>query len=1052
MTESGFIPGFLCWDPSKVEDVVKDDAADQFGSVFLATHYGAPVFKREIGQTVGGSQVDEDAVLRDLETVATSKFVMPIVGRAGVGKSHLVKWLHRRMVHKSKTDGTSETRHLVYIGREDTTLRRVVERILERLEGEAFSELRNDLNRAAEDLDEAQAPNLLVYALAQRVQFETTPGEYPVEREWAKNELHTYLSNHLVREQLTKEGGVVDRFVREAVHGRVDEDKDRPFEFEPNDLLLDLGPARQELRGRPKNVHDMLEADSGLRRIVAELLNEHLDQAIWRLFDVTETRISDVLRGVRELLLGQRQELFIFIEDFRVLQGIRRTLLSNLIAPTREGDDDTGREVLCPIRVVMAVTSGYFESLETVTSRAEFASFEYSLDVEVGEGQKKFSENDAEAFIGRYLNAARLGRAELDKGYREAGVSESEDEDESRQWVPNACTSCELLPLCHDGFQHTSDGYGLYPFNRPALRRMLRARQGGQFDPRKVLGQVVLWTLGQHGKDLAQGSFPDPLYADRYIPAGEGLAPELLARLARQLDGQRRAALLALWGDRPDHLVDLHPAIHEAFRIDQLGDVDVQQPEVSAPSSEDERKAASAATDATDPEAAIQKDLRDLDRWSSGDPTVRLEDRLARRLRQRVHDAVVARAEWDLEFRRAPQTWIGASGRFRPGYVRLRNAAGEKVAVRADGVTVEVPANPEMAVVLRAIVRHDHYGHWRFPGGTAAYVAYGSQVDAWADEVLQQFRTTRRDGPNLDPVDEVTDLLLVGAQVLGYLDAAGVAPDALVSACLTPPPSEVPARGQHWDAVSKICGGSDPGTGVASREALIELLFQHVGASRGATGGVQIVDGTRLLPAVSRWQQAARMDAPAMTGGAPAGSEPGVAKHHERLAAALPRAVTEQVAMFGGLASVIKGDLGTVSDPQEISETIIATLDRVAARGLVEVSMVDEARPKIALLGRTETSRLAEMVTRSDQASQLARVSKDTVPAGIIPLLAGDWRDVMLAATAVSEARKLIDKARRELDRQISVAAGGDDNRARREIDAALERLADALKTSGAPV
>src|SRR5690606_10994700 len=157
-------------------------------------------------------------------------------------------------------------------------------------------------------------------------------------------------------------------------------------------------------------------------------------------------------------LAKQDVELVLLIEDFTILQGIQRELLDAIVEPTiRPGEPD-----LCGIRTTLAVTSGYFDSLaDTIKTRAAFASHVYDLNV-------PFSSDDLDgertplAFVGRYLNATRVGSARL-----EAAWSRSKRID--ADWIPNACDSCDFKSVCHDSFGRTSDGYGLYPFNDVAV-------------------------------------------------------------------------------------------------------------------------------------------------------------------------------------------------------------------------------------------------------------------------------------------------------------------------------------------------------------------------------------------------------------------------------------------------------------------------------------------------------------------------------------------------------------------------------------------------------
>ena len=88
---------------------------------------------------------------------------MPIIGESGTGKSHLVRWLHLRLP-------VDPRRRLVYIPKYGTNLRRVIELILTDMEGEEVDELRRELDKAVDSLDEAGAPSRLLYELAASIE------------------------------------------------------------------------------------------------------------------------------------------------------------------------------------------------------------------------------------------------------------------------------------------------------------------------------------------------------------------------------------------------------------------------------------------------------------------------------------------------------------------------------------------------------------------------------------------------------------------------------------------------------------------------------------------------------------------------------------------------------------------------------------------------------------------------------------------------------------------------------------------------------------------
>ena len=121
----------------------------------------------------------------------------------------------------------------------------------------------------------------------------------------------------------------------------------------------------------------------------------------------------------------------------------------------------------------MAVTTGYYGRLaDTVLTRAKAATpYVYDLDVQFDPSEEGMAE--IVAFVGRYLNAARLGREKLDA----EGVRSAED-------VPNFCDRLRLPPAMPSGLRELLRRPRHLPVQRgrPAScdPRASRARQSGR--------------------------------------------------------------------------------------------------------------------------------------------------------------------------------------------------------------------------------------------------------------------------------------------------------------------------------------------------------------------------------------------------------------------------------------------------------------------------------------------------------------------------------------------------------------------------------------------
>src|SRR4051794_31458566 len=162
MSAHGFA-GFTCWTPEWVRETIVLDAVNPTDAVFEATHHPGRVLRRDAEAGVGGDLLTENDVLDDLLRPSDGLLLMPIVGESGSGKSHLVRWLRPRI---PLIDDRGKKRHVVYIPKYETTLRQVIEKIIEGMEGESFDRLRTDMRQATDSLDENGAAERLLLALS----------------------------------------------------------------------------------------------------------------------------------------------------------------------------------------------------------------------------------------------------------------------------------------------------------------------------------------------------------------------------------------------------------------------------------------------------------------------------------------------------------------------------------------------------------------------------------------------------------------------------------------------------------------------------------------------------------------------------------------------------------------------------------------------------------------------------------------------------------------------------------------------------------------------
>ena len=809
---------FVCWTLDGAATAIAVDATEPSDAVFLATHHPAHIRQRPPQQARGGHQCTEEQVRELLLKDPADPLLIPVVGQSGAGKSHLVRWL------KASLAEADEQLHVVHIPKYDTSLKRVIERVIEGFDNDDFNEVRSRLTEARDAIVEAEAPGRLLNELA--LSFETWKPERDDSSDFryfeylaGPNGMASLLYDKVFRKPLLAKGGTIRRFVSQALHGKREVDKGEPLRFDPGDLpttLANVDAAAPGVRAFYRNLID----NEKLKTLAAVKLTEFLQPAVRDLIGVDAQEMGRLFQRVRELLAGEGRELILLIEDFTVLQAIQRELLDALLIPARQG----GRERFCPLRSVLAVTTGYFQNLEFDTVRARLR---FILDLDVAlEDIEVSSQMD---FVGRYLNAARLGEDALDSAAGDASARGDQ------RWVPNACDDCIQKRPCHEAFGTTQLGHGLYPFNTAALSRCLGSQLGrpdvqGRFDPRVVLKNVLEYTLIAQGDSLKKGTFPNERFA-QYFKNPD--APELDALVEQdiqvhdQATADRRKVLLTIWGDAPPAMVDLHPAIHDAFDIPLCGhrsqpeSPPPPQPQPPRPPAKDIR---------------LDQELQAFAKWRQG---TALPQRLERRLRGLVHGNVVAHMDWE-RLVPVPKRWTAGGRAFSTDRILFHRQPRHR-----DFIYLAVdPTSPSDASAIEALLKYEHHGDWSFENGARSFRSLRIALDRWAADVRAQLGTVRK----ADQVafENAIHALILGAIAYGLVDARQPSAVELIDAIFVPI-LEAPSDAEGpWEELRMACirGGGSRRDG---REHLQARVIEFAGTSKGGSGP-QMIDVAAILP------------------------------------------------------------------------------------------------------------------------------------------------------------------------------------------------------------
>ncbi|MFC7500598.1 protein DpdH, partial [Nocardioides sp. GCM10030258] len=593
-------------------------------------------------------------------------------------------------------------------------------------------------------------------------------------------------------------------------------DKDGAFGFVADDLNLSVDDIKNAGESA-KQVAGSLTSDSALRELAATMLNEQLGPAVSEVFGIGGDDLKQILIDVRVDLAAQGLELLLLIEDFSIFQGIQGGLIDAITLISTE------ELTLCPMRVVMAVTSGYFtdQMPDTVFTRT------YKVfDLELPQDSRVVF--DPTGFVARYMNAVRTGTSVLDDLY------------ESREPIVSACEQCPVNQSCHAAFGQV-DNFGLFPFNPNALSRAIDSQsKDGVFVARDVLTRVVRPVLHRDGTELEDDRFPTVAFADDFKTGALGLLDDIeeLQRLRTPGDKEisdRRERLVRFWGSGagPENL---NPTIHQAFGVPPIAGLE------NAPDLPPVVVSTDAVEQPPQPEkaTALPALVKAVDKWRATGELL-MGDR--NKLRNFVHAAVAARLVLEDGYG-GEGSWTNGTKEFAPAFVATTSVEfdDEKLANALLPVDRD---NDDDVRALRALAWVNHAGSWAgVPSGDSLERLCDQKLEQWAARVSEKLLPRREEGDDAELV-RTAHTLLAMAKALGVADAFKSEAQSRVKALFASPPghTDPEARPNLHKWQKRVI---ESGLG---RQALQERLLRRASFTQG-DGKPLAVDVTRLLRAV----------------------------------------------------------------------------------------------------------------------------------------------------------------------------------------------------------
>lgn len=800
----------LCWDPATVRQVINPFAEHIPDSLFHAVHsdWGLqvtpPVGQRYQDVTAEAwTQMPPPEFLADFLRQDRPHALAAVLGDTGSGKSHLIHWMR---LHLRDDDD----RMVLVVRKSGTSLRAIVRDIIGKLPIDQQQSFLETFNAAG---DASMTPEgrrrELLHHLGQAIR-EDKPTSSSDELEEALIETlpNLFQDPYMQQEHFLGKGKVVAEIVDHIFEQSHANDRpERRRLFAADDLVFG-GRDYANATKLAQFAIQLIEGDAANLPVAIAVINRNLDKAVARTLSFSGDRVEELMARLRRHLRLQGRELVMLVEEFARLQGIDRALLQ---AITTQGDSGQGETGLCKMRTAIAVTPGFFESVEDTAYRRTTHIVDMNRSAGHAHGKTPTPASLA-SFSARYLNAVRLGREKIDQWSATA---------EPGDLAPSRCSQCSFQTKCHETFGAV-DGYGLYPFTERALwigaTRVDRS-QTGRLNPRTVQNDLLVEVMDTFSSSIATGEYPPLRLLEKLGGVKElPLAAETHLKRLSPHTADRWMALLELY-DGTAKVINLADALCEAFSIPLIPNAgeSLALDETSSPPPQE----------ATVVRPVTSADDLAIEAWIRGSG---LDAAVAQKLRELIYAVIVEAIDWDmLGFSRTffAGTNKAFNQRFSLSFVRQNTGVAKYAKVR-----LEIDADPKTGLALQGLLRAAKDGfRWQFDGADQALIAFLDCVERWSEEVSQQIKLLSEPSANWGQGRAALQMLGIGAAIGGRVKAGATTAD-LIEAAFGNWPDESAAVSDPLRLLYKKIQ--------RNRDELVDIARAQVSSLKGGRSGAML--------------------------------------------------------------------------------------------------------------------------------------------------------------------------------------------------------------------
>tara|TARA_R110002167_G_scaffold137654_1_gene324726 strand:- start:19610 stop:22669 length:3060 start_codon:yes stop_codon:yes gene_type:complete len=488
-----------------IYECIKTEAEELSDHTLLAVHEPMHLKKHDEKGTKDNA-TEEDL----LEHFLKIERPIPIVASAGMGKSHLIRWLHAKL--KIQKVVNNEKWQIVRLPK-NASLRQTLNLLLEGLEGDVFNQARERIEKVGSALNENEVADLFVTFISHRIKDlgkealnalrEDRNNSVLKNKISLSKSLPTLITDILFKSQLLNGESCIYSIATRWIKGASDEViNNTEYELTLNDFESMIESIEIDNLALParKAISDLrLDTDKEQRKKAVEMLNEAIGKAtqtaFQQLFQFNNGNFQDLFKEIRKHLKNLGRTLVILVEDLAAISAIEDVLIDCLLEESQED--------LCVLRSVLAVTTGYHGYMRRQVTIRSRALFEWHIEQD-SDTQENIPKRIVD-FCSRYINAARFGKSLL-----ETKVNLESQNDDIPIW---GCDLSESESELLNSFGTSSIGIPLFPYNQQAINTLARWYCIDQdksivFNPRDIINGILLNLLRDYRDDYLEEIFP----------------------------------------------------------------------------------------------------------------------------------------------------------------------------------------------------------------------------------------------------------------------------------------------------------------------------------------------------------------------------------------------------------------------------------------------------------------------------------------------------------------------------------------------------------------